>query len=122
MKKFWLVFKHEYLRHVLTKRFIFGILSVPFFVALSIGLGLLSVILGTDKRPVGIIDHSGVLAAPVIYPEKNDGPIPFTTFLFFTDAKQSQAALDNREIQGYYVLEPDYLTTGKIALTATEPL
>ncbi|MHB8857255.1 MAG: ABC transporter permease [Bellilinea sp.] len=122
MKKFWLVFKHEYLRHVLTKRFIFGILSVPFFVALSIGLGLLSAILGTDKRPVGIIDHSGVLAAPVIYPEKNGGPIPFTTFLFFTDTKQSQAALDNREIQGYYVLEPDYLTTGKVSLTATEAL
>lgn len=120
MKKFWLVFKHEYLRHVLTKRFIFGILSVPFFVALSIGLGLLSVILSTDKRPVGVIDHSGVLAEPVIYPEKRDGAIPFTTFLFFTDTKLAQTALDNREIQGYYVLEQDYLTTGEVSLTAVE--
>ena len=32
MKKFWLVFKYEYLRHVLRKRFLFGLLSVPLFI------------------------------------------------------------------------------------------
>ena len=122
MKKLWLVFKHEYLRHVLTKRFIFAVLSVPLFVALSIGLGFLSVILSTDKRPVGVIDHSGVLSAPVIYPEVDNGPIPFTTFQFFTDPTAAQTALDDGDIQGFYVIGPDYLTTGQVSLTAPEAL
>ena len=83
MKKFWLVFKHEYLRHVLTKRFILAVLSVPLFIGLSIGLGFLSVVLGTDRTPIGVVDQSGVLAEPVINPGDNRGSLELTKFEFF---------------------------------------
>src|SRR5574340_942268 len=98
MKKFWLVFKHEYLRHVLRKRFIFGVLSVPIFIGVSVGLGLLSAVLGTDRRPVGIIDHSALLSSPLLPPESDNGILKATTFIFFDDAASAQKALDSREI------------------------
>ncbi|HWR64596.1 MAG TPA: ABC transporter permease [Bellilinea sp.] len=122
MKKFWLVFKHEYMRHVLTKRFILAVLSVPFFIALSIGLGFLSVVLGTDYTPVGIVDRSGVLTDPLINPHDNRGPLESTKFNFYSDETQAQSALDNEEIQGFYVIGPDYLKDGLITLTAIKAL
>ena len=36
MKKFWLVFRYEYLRHVLRKRFLFALMSIPLFILLMI--------------------------------------------------------------------------------------
>ena len=62
MKKFWLVFAQEYKRHVLRKRFLFAILSMPFFVLLMIGVGFLSVWLQYNNKPVGYIDAYQVLA------------------------------------------------------------
>lgn len=120
MKKFWLVFKHEYLRHVLRKRFIFGVLSVPIFIGVSVGLGLLSAVLGTDRRPVGIIDHSGVLSDPLLVPDSDNGILETTTFLFFSDPEKARQALDSREIQGFYTIDADYIDNGKIDLTSYE--
>ncbi len=118
MKKFWLVFKQEYLRHVMRKRFIVGVLSVPLLVGVSIGLGILSVTLGTDRRPVGIIDQSELFSAPFITPEPDNGPIKETSFLFYETTTAAQRALDNREIQGFYTVDAGYLENGKITLTA----
>ncbi len=122
MKKFWLVFKHEYLRHVLTKRFILAVLSVPLFIGLSIGLGFLSVVLGTDRTPIGVVDQSGVLAEPLINPGENRGSLELTKFEFFDDEAQAQTALANKEIQGFYVIGSDYLQDGLISLTASKAL
>lgn len=122
MKKFWLVFKHEYLRHVLRKRFILGVLSVPLLVGFSIGLGILSVTLGTDHRPVGIIDQSELFSAPFVTPEPDDRLIKETSFIFFETTNDAQIALDSREIQGFYTVDADYLQNGKITLTAPSAL
>lgn len=122
MKKFWLVFKYEYLHHVLRKRFLFGVLSVPLLVGLSIGLGILSVVWGTDSRPVGVIDHSGIFTEPVIFPESDDSIMKGTEFIFYNTDGDAQEALDRRDIQGYYTVDADYLENGKVTLTATEAL
>lgn len=122
MKKFWLVFKHEYLRHVLRKRFIFGVLSVPIFIGVSVGLGLLSAVLGTDRRPVGIIDHSGLLSAPLLTPKSDSGILKPTTFIFYDDPSAAQKALDSRKIQGFFTIDSDYLDNGRVELTSFEAL
>ena len=36
MSKFWTIVQHEYKRHVLRKRFLFGLLSVPSIVVVMI--------------------------------------------------------------------------------------
>lgn len=122
MKKFWLVFKNEYLHHVLRKRFIFGVLSVPLFIGVSIGFGFLSTFLGTDRRPVGIIDHAGVLSAPLLMPETKEGIRNGTTFIFYDNSSEAQEALDSREIKGFYTIDAGYLDNGKVELTSIETL
>lgn len=122
MKKFWLVFKREYLHHVLRKRFIFGVLSVPLLIGFSVGLGLLSTALGTDKRPVGVIDYSGVLSAPLLLPESEDSVLGTSTFILFDNPEEARQALDQREIQGFYAIDANYLANGRIELTANEAL
>ena len=61
MRKFWLVCWHEFKRHVLRKRFIFAILSMPLFVGVIGLVGFLSVWLQYDSTPVGYIDQYGIL-------------------------------------------------------------
>ncbi|HAD05676.1 MAG TPA: ABC transporter permease, partial [Anaerolineaceae bacterium] len=60
MNKFWIVFGHEYLRHVKRKRFILGLISIPLFMAVIMGVSLLATALSEDTRPVGYIDQSGL--------------------------------------------------------------
>src|SRR5574340_447753 len=122
MKKFWLVFRHEYLRHVLRKRFIFGVLSVPIFIGISVGLGLLSAVLGTDRRRVGIVDRSGVRSAPLRTPESDNSVLRKTTFIFYDDPSLAQEALDKRKIQGFYTIDAGYRENGRVDLTAYEAL
>lgn len=114
MTKFWLVFRYEYLRQVLRKRFLFALLSIPFFVVLTIGIGFLAVVLQSDRRPAGYVDLSGVLynARPV--PSKGDAWLPDTTFQVFSSAESANRALESGTIQGYFVLQADYMKSGAV--------
>ncbi len=94
MKKFWLVFRYEYLRHVLRKRFLFALLSIPLFVLLTIGIGFLAVILQTDQRPAGYVDLSGRLANARPATQEQDALIPNTTFQAFDSAETARKALE----------------------------
>lgn len=114
MKKFWLVFRYEYLRHVLRRRFIFALLSVPFFLLLTVGISLLAVYMQTDRRPAGVVDLSGALANARPVPGKGDALIPDTTFTAFNSPQQAEAALSEGTIQGFFVLSEDYLQSGSV--------
>ncbi len=122
MKKFWLVFRYEYLRHVLRKRFLFALLSIPLFVLLTIGIGFLAVILQTDQRPAGYVDLSGRLANARPATQEQDALIPNTTFQAFDSAETARKALDSGAIQGYFVLADDYLKSGKIQYVTAESI
>jgi ABC-2 type transport system permease protein len=107
MSKIWTIFKHEYTRHVLRKRFIFALLSVPLWILLSLGAGFLSVFLQSDSTPVGYVDQSGLLeeidpaeAAPPTFEEPE--------LRSFSEEAAAQAALDAREIQAYFVVPAGY--------------
>jgi ABC-2 type transport system permease protein len=115
MKKFWRVALYEYGRHVLQKRFIFALLSVPFFLGMIILLVVVMVYLESDPTPVGYIDASGLLASPLPgpEPEEPDRPIPL---LAFTSETEADSALKAKEIQAYFVLPEDYLESGQARL------
>jgi ABC-2 type transport system permease protein len=113
MNKTWQVALHEYQRHVFTRRFLFGLLSVPFFMVILVGLVFLIISMNNNTTPLGYVDQSGLLADPqpaplVKAPEK---PTPIQAFADETTARQ---ALDAGQIQGYYVIPADYLTSGKL--------
>lgn len=114
MNKFWLVIKYEYLRHVMRKRFLFALLSIPFFVLLMIGIGILAVLMQTDQRPAGYVDFSGAFANATPIPVQLDKLIPNTDFKAYATSEAAAKAMDAGEIQGYFVIRPNYMKTGEV--------
>jgi ABC-2 type transport system permease protein len=111
MSKLWQVALQEYRRHVFTRRFIFGLLSVPLVIILLVGLIFLIIAMDINTTPIGYVDHSGLLSDPVPAPRPSapDRPVAMIPFASETDA---QSALDAGRIQAYYVLPADYRTSG----------
>lgn len=116
MDKFWRVCIHEYLRHVLRKRFIIVVLSLPLGILAMAGFVFLLIFLMLDFKPIGYVDLSGWLANPRLLQANN------TTDLFsrraeiipYANEESARQALDQGKIQAYYVLPADYLVGNQI--------
>jgi ABC-2 type transport system permease protein len=121
MNKIWLVFKHEYLRHVKRKRFIMAVLSLPIFIVFIIGVGFLSAYLAIDSRPVAFVDQSGVFANPQ-QPRQDSGLFSDTPIIPYSDEDSAMKALSDGEVQGVFTVHADYAQTAKITLTSKEAL
>jgi ABC-2 type transport system permease protein len=116
MTKLWNVAWHEYQRRVFSRRFVLvGLLSVPLVALVMVGLVFLILSLDTNTTPVGYVDHSGLLANPLPAPapEPPDKPVPIVPFKTETAAR---SALDAGQIQAYYVLPVDYLSSGSLTV------
>ena len=61
--------------------------------------------------PVGYVDQAGLLPAAL--------PTPFVPF---PDEQLAESALLAGQLQGYYVLAPDFLVTSRARLVASKPL
>jgi ABC-2 type transport system permease protein len=116
MKKFWLVFRNEYLRHVMRRRFIFALLSLPLFVALLVGVGLLAVWSDYDNRPVGYVDLSGFFQNARPLPVNTDELFPPPQIQAIDTEAQARADLENRQIQAYFTIDAKYLQNGTVHL------
>jgi ABC-2 type transport system permease protein len=104
----------EYRRHVFNKRFILvGLLSVPLVILSMAGLVLLVISLDINTTPIGYVDASGLLADPLSAPtpEWPDKPI---RMISFPDEASAHSALAAGQIQAYYLLPADYLTSGSL--------
>lgn len=121
MNKFWVVFKHEYLRHVKRKRFILGLLSIPLFMAVIMGVSVLAAVLSEDTRPVGYIDQSGLFKNAQPLPSKGSGIFSERVkILAFDDEAEANKALESGEIQAYYIIQADYFATGNVRMIAKD--
>jgi len=110
MRKLLIIAKHEYAKIVRRRSFILGTLAMPvFFIAIMV-LSVLFTVSGTDRRPLGYVDQSGLLKAAIVPTETPRGEKLIEIRAFPTDAA-ARAALEANEIQGYYVLPADYLST-----------
>lgn len=119
MSKFLRVALYEYKRHVLQKRFIFALLSVPVMIGLMVIMVLFLVYLETDTTAVGYVDDSGWLANPLPGPEPEEPDRPIQ-MLAFSSQEEAEAALKDEEIQAYFVLPEDYLQSGEAKLVYME--
>lgn len=120
MKKFWLVFLHEYKRHVMRKRFIFAILSMPFFIGLMIGIGFLSVWLQYNEKPVGYIDPYQVLVNPQQVPKDKESLMDTVESIAFSNEASAKEAMERGEIQAFFVFSENYMSTGEVTMTSVE--
>ncbi|VAW38663.1 hypothetical protein MNBD_CHLOROFLEXI01-889 [hydrothermal vent metagenome] len=112
MNKTFLVMRHEFRRHITRRSFLFAVLIVP-LILLLVFAGAALFFSGKEDEPVAIVDHANILMAPAAYQLLEEGSVPFE---LFEDEQNAQAALDNKEIQAYLIISPDYLTSGQITL------
>lgn len=120
MKKFWYVALYEYKRHVLRKRFIWALLSVPLVLVVGGGAGALVERMEDNNAPVGYVDPGGALANPLPVPEGAGSSNP-VDIIAFADEPAALKALDEDQIQGYYLLSPDYPNTRQADLVYYQP-
>lgn len=116
MRKFWLIFANEYKRHVLKKSFIFGVISMPLFMIVIIGISMLSVWLQFNDAPVGYVDPNHLLTNAVQLPDTDGKLFPVAQAEPFEDEASAKTALENGSIQTYFILSDDYLSTGKVTM------
>jgi len=116
MSKLWQIIRHEYIRHVFRRRFLFSLLSLPIAVLVMVGVALMIAGFATDDTPIGYVDPSGVLANPVQLPESTDIFSPTIQFIAFEDRDQAQADLEAGTIQAYFVLPADYPQNKQVEL------
>ncbi len=114
MKKTWLIFRNEYLRHVKKKSFIFGILSMPFFVFFTVGVGILSMWLEYNKAPVGYVDPTNLFADAQQIPQEANRLFAAVPVYRFENEAGAIEALEKKEIQSYFILSDDYMSTGEV--------
>jgi ABC-2 type transport system permease protein len=114
MKKFWLVAIYEYLHHVRRRRFIFALLSMPFFVGLFVGLGIIIAYAQHNPKPFGYVDLSGWLVNPKPLPPQTDALFAPLEMRRYSTELEARAALQSDQIQAYYIIQPDYLQTGRV--------
>jgi ABC-2 type transport system permease protein len=121
MNKVWRIARHEYTHHVLRRRFLFGLLSVPAIMAVMALVVLLLIRTEIDARPVGYVDPSGLLADPQPAPPPPAPDRPVEMVPFETEA-QAAEALQTRQIQAYYVLAVGYPQDNRVRLVSlSEP-
>lgn len=115
MTKIWQIIKHEYLRHVVEKKFLISLLSLPFMVVVMFGVAIIIILLSIDDTPVGYIDHPGILTQ-AFQREQDSFLNPKIDFLSYEDKEQAQTDLESEEIQAYYVIPEDYTSTLQVEL------
>lgn len=119
MVKFWRIAVHEYLRNILRRRFLFALLSVPVIISVMILMVILLVALEADTTPVGYVDQSGLLENPLPPPPPEPPSRPLS-FIPFDSEAAARAALDNGDVQAFYMLSTEYLENGQARLVYLE--
>lgn len=109
---------YEYRRNVFKRSFIFTLLSIPFFIAFSVGLGLFMESLRDSSQPVGYVDHASVLDETHVLPEikarwavEYDEPL---TLIPFSTEVDGRAALEANRIQACFILPANYRDTRRL--------
>ncbi len=109
MKKTFFIARYEYWRFARRKGFIFVVLGLPLLLLLAFAVIFL-VFSGQARRPVGAVDETGILIAPAAYADIDAAP----PFIIYATAAEARTALDEEDVQAYFVITAAYLTTGEV--------
>ena len=115
MNKIWLIFKHEYTRHVMRKRFIITVFSMPLFIGVMMVASIASSMMSINRSPVGFVNQSDLLNGFTADPPKKEFLQTEVEFIEFDSESKAEIALENKSIQAYFVLDTDNNDTYKCA-------
>ncbi len=120
MKKLWRIFRMEYTRRVKTKGFVFGVISMPVIILLSIGLGFISQRMQSNPLPIGYIDFSGAFNQAVIPSDSFSFPVEPVEMKVYSELEQGKRDVVSREIQALFAIPSDYLQSGIVEVFVAE--
>jgi ABC-2 type transport system permease protein len=116
VSKVWLIAEHQYRQEVFKRGFLIALLSLPLFLTITVGIGYLASRLENKSTLLGYVDQAHLLANIPAQPEEYDVElVPFDT------PETARAALEDGQIDAYYVLMADYAETHQVELVYTEP-
>ncbi|MBX3060645.1 MAG: ABC transporter permease [Anaerolineae bacterium] len=104
MARIWLIARHHFLFEARKKTFWVLLFSLPLLLALSVGIGMLGERLNRQVTRLGYVDPSGFLTDTTL--DNEDAVLQQ-----FDTAVAAQSALENEEIDAYYVLAVDFETS-----------
>ena len=104
MHKYWLIAKQEYLKRTSKRSFILGTFLVPLLIIVIIAVIIIVVERNQDTNPIGYVDHSKILEKEIT-PEADEDSVEVIPF---DDQESALSALENGEIQGFYVVPSTY--------------
>lgn len=109
MRNFWLVARHEYRRVVMRRAFLVATVAIPLGMALLIALAIVVAVGGESRLPLGYVDQAGFLqeSRQELLPDGEDR----IDMRAFADETAARAALENEEIQAFFVLPSDFRET-----------
>lgn len=103
MRKTLFIARHHFVKEVTKKSFLIVLLSMPFFLSLTVGLGFLFESIENDELILGYVDSSKFLQ--VIDLSENDEDIQLIPIVGIESAR---ASLEAGDIDAYFVLPDDY--------------
>lgn len=116
MSKLWLIAERQFKKEVLKRGFLIVLLSLPLFLAFTIGMGVLTTRLRRESTTLGYVDQAAVLVQ--IPPAPKDGEVKLVSF---QTPAAARAALEAGQINAYYVLPGDYPRTRQVELIYFQP-
>ncbi|HRQ40882.1 MAG TPA: ABC transporter permease [Chloroflexota bacterium] len=104
MSRIWLIARHHFLFEARKRTFWVLLFSLPLLLALTVGLGVLGERLNRQVTRLGYVDPAGFLTDTTLDSED-------AVLQQFDTAVAAQTALENEEIDAYYVLAVDFETS-----------
>ena len=114
--KTFLIFRHEFLHTVREKGFIIITISVPLLALIVIGIGrFVSTITdepAVEMKTIGYVDETGSF--------NTNTSTGYTEFIRYGSSSDATRALTGHEVSEYFVIPPDYRSTGTVRLYTLE--
>jgi ABC-2 type transport system permease protein len=109
MNRTWIVAQHEFITQLKRKSVLFMVFVFPLFIAgLSLFTGYLS---AQQQEETGMLGQIGIVDQPGVLVHEQDKP---AEYISFADEESAGIALQDGRIGAYFVLPPDYLSTGMV--------
>jgi ABC-2 type transport system permease protein len=114
MGNLWKIARAEYLRLAGKRSFILSLIGMPLFIGAVIAIAIITAMPKGDSRPLGFVDLPRVTeatpAAGYAWPDDLAAPVAFA------DETAARAALEAGEIQAYYLIPADFLSTRSVSI------
>ncbi|MFU8772332.1 MAG: ABC transporter permease, partial [Anaerolineales bacterium] len=113
MHEMWIIARHEFLKLVSKRSFLFATLGIPILMVAFLGIMILIISQQRSDEPIGVVDQSGILAPRS---EPIDDPDDLLELRHYLDEETARSALENGVIQAYYVIPSDYIQSRAVSL------